>query len=70
MYMRNSMGYNISESEDNIRAQLNFQLFLEKMMDNQEEAFNYLKQSNLSDQTICIAPDDNLIPQSGAFKVR
>ena len=63
------MGYSINYMGDRIKAQLHFQIFLEKLLIDQEEALNYAKDSELAKQNIYIDLDDDSAPQQQTFQV-
>ena len=67
--MKDSMGYNIQETEDNVKSQLSFQLFLEHLLINETEALNSLKDSELIELSVHVNIHKNDIPQLRIFKV-
>lgn len=68
-FIQESMGYNIDEAEDNVKDQFNFQLFLEKMVQDEESAFSFLREADLQDKVVYIDIHDDGVPQPVKFKV-
>ena len=67
--MQQSIGYSTNEMKDSLKAQLHFQIFLEKLLIDQEEALNYAKDSELAKEIIYVDLDDELAPQQRVFQV-